>query len=169
MKFKLLIFLFASFIFAASAQAKLHYKNKPIDSVHAATIKGFLYEISHNTFNIQKTSQQRLAYAKALVWLDYVRDASKIYHIDNLKNEEAIVIISTIETIIKVFNGEYGIDPDYAATHWTNLGRRIVVNYSRQSVLNSTTGKPEIKTSWKFELQTTPSRNQTRDLLYRAW
>ena len=170
MKVKLLTFLIASFIFVSNAQAVLHYNNKAIDDTHVVTIKGFLYEVSHSALSTQ-APRWKLLFAKALVWLEYVRSDSEVYHLENLTNtiEEAKIIADTIEVILKVFNGDFNIDPEYAVVHWSNIGQRVITNYSQQTILNRDTGQSELKTEWKFELRPVPNQNPTRDLLYRAW
>jgi hypothetical protein len=165
MKIKMLMFLLINFIFAASAQAKIHYKGIEVNDSHATTIKGFLYEISHSAINLSMAQQWRPLFAKTLVWLDDKQNSAETHYLESCDDEEAKIIADTIEVLTRVFNGDFGISPEYAASHWNGIGQRVVAAYSQQTAANSS----NTRVVWKLELKPEERKAQTRDLLYRAY
>ena len=174
MKYKtVLMFLLVSFIFTSTASAKINYNGVEITESHSATIRGFLYEMSNNALNVNIAQRWSPLFAKTLVWLE---DKQRSETVDNLETfinnncEEAKVVANTISVIHKVFRGEYGIDPEYAASHWYSVGQRVVAFYSYQNTPQENSNEVDAKREiWKLELRPRENRFRTRDLLYRAW
>ena len=159
MKIKILMFLLINLIFISGAQAKLNYQGTEINEVHAKTIKGFLYEVSHSALHEQVSKTWNGRYAKALVWLKNMRNDKKVYNLESYNREEAKIITDTIKVIIKVFNGDFGVNPKYAAVHWSNIGQRVVATtYTKKN-------KKDI--AYKLVLKPVQNRSETKDLLYR--
>jgi len=169
MKIKILMFILINFIFVAAAQAKIQYKGSTLSDIQTKTIKGFLYEVSNSALNKEISNVWKPLFAKTLVWLEDIQNSELVYNLESCKNEEAKIVIDTIEVITRVLRGDFGIDPAYAIAHWTNIGQRVVANYSQQNTLNSNTNKKETRIAWKLELKPMQNKPQTKDLLYRAW
>ena len=162
------------FVLASTAQAKVYHKGRVLVDMQISTIKGLLYDVSHTGKNMAATIQFRPMCAKALVWLDKVHASKTKTELTTLKRAEAELIKETIEIITEVIQGKFpNLLAGIAIPRWTNLGKRVIVEYSEKIVYDPVTKSKKKQIKWKFTLKPNPSitpkqkNKKTQHLIYR--
>jgi hypothetical protein len=137
---KKLILIMVISCFASLAEAKVTYNNKPMETGHMNTIKGFLYDTRNNS--------NEIAISKSIAWLENCHNSEQTFKLEQVKIPEASLIKDTISTIYQVLQGKFpGLEPNRAIDHWNELGSRVLARTSTNAV-------------WKLELRAKPSRTQ---------
>lgn len=160
MRLNLYTFLFIALAFVSTADAKVQWGAKTMGESHAHTIRGFLYDISHNVNTPAHVILWRPNLAKALVWLNRTYAEKKAYQLEKLKKkEEAVIIASAIEAIANVVRGNHpqfktNEEINFILERWTDLGKRVIVSYSKRKVKNPKIDKPKFNIIWTFKIKT---------------
>lgn len=152
---------------SATANAKVQWNNKLMGDMHANTIKGFLYDVSHSPMTNGRMILWRPTFAKALVWLNRAHADKKLYILENCKKKketklEASIILDAIGAIADVVRRKvphFKTDEEInaALVRWTTLGKKVVVSYNKKDVI--TNGKRETKIKWVFKLNVKKTKN----------
>ena len=165
MKLKLITFLLITLAFTSIANAKIQWGTKIMGDLHANTIKGFLYDISHNVNTPAHVVLWRPNFTKAIVWLNRVHAKKKVYQLEKSKDkEEAAIIAGTIEAIADVVRGNHqhfttNEEINAALHRWTSMGKQVVVSYSEKTTKDANNNKINVKINWVFKLKSKKTKN----------
>lgn len=141
-------------LISSIAYAKVSYNNKQLAEVQAETVKGFLYDLAQNGLQKEVALIWKPKVAKTIVWLNRVMASKKVFQLETLKNDEALVVKDSIDAIIDVIKGKYpNVSAGTALTRWTSLGRRVIAEYKEKDVKDPQTGKNKKIVYWKLKLK----------------
>jgi len=161
------------FALASIAQAKVYHKGRVLVDMQISTIKGLLYDISHN--NIDKAVELKFQpiCAKALTWLDKAHASKEKIELTKTKKVEGKLINEAVTVIVEVIQDKFpNLPAGIAIPRWTRLGKRVIVEYSEKIVYDPVTKSKKKQVKWKFTLKPHPSmtpkqkNKKTRHLIY---
>jgi hypothetical protein len=169
---KKIILIMIAMFFAPTVQAKVLYGNSYMSDMHLNTIKGMLYDMTHNggasdEANREETQKNLLNFSKAIVWLTSRHNDSAVYKLEKLHNEEARLIKDIIAVIGDVLEGKYeGFPVELAMQRWTSLGSNVIAEY--RVIPNNTNSSAGPQVIWKLELKEREAETQNLVLKHEA-
>ena len=136
------------------AQAKIVLCKKTCSELrmeHINTIKGLIYELAQSQDPAVKKIFLPHA-AKTIVWMNKLYKDKKVYNLESFKeNDKAKLIITCVEYIVKVVNGEENLPIKRTLNRWGAIGKKVIAEYEEKKV-NVKNSKPKTIIKWKLEL-----------------
>ena len=135
---------FASILLVPSiSSAKVTFDGKPVEKLHADTVKGLLYDVLKE--NNDKKSEYGPKFAKAVIWLENaIKNNEKVFELSKIETENSRVIKSGIVMITKFIKHSGYSDQviDSQLEEWVSTGRKLLIEYIKNNKY----------VKWKYEL-----------------
>ena len=129
-----------------------------------------MYDLAQNGLQKEVALIWKPKVAKTIVWLNRVMASKKVFRLETLKNDEALVVKDSIDAIIDVLNGKYpNISPRAALTRWTSMGQRVIAEYKEKYVKDPKTRKNKKIVYWKLELKKEKQPKQKTSPRAQRW